>query len=86
MGFLTEPIGYEFFQRALIASLLIGISCGLIGTFIMLRRLSLMGDALSHAVLPGVVIGFMLGGKNELMLFLGAFDLGDCYRDFNQFR
>ena len=76
MEFLTEPLGYEFFQRALVASLLIGVSCGLIGTYIMLRRLSLMGDALAHAVLPGVVIGFMIAGKNEVSLFLGALASG----------
>mgnify|MGYP002682930342 CR=1 FL=1 len=51
--YITEPFQYEFIQRALIASLMVGISCGLIGTYIMLRRLSLIGDALAHAVLPG---------------------------------
>lgn len=51
---------------------MVGISCGLIGTYIMLRGLSLIGDALAHAVLPGVVIGFMLTGKNPLSLFAGA--------------
>lgn len=69
---LLEPLQYEFIQRALVASIMVGISCGLIGTYIMLRGLSLIGDALAHAVLPGVVIGFMVGGKSPLSLFIGA--------------
>lgn len=69
---LLEPLQYEFIQRALIASVMVGISCGLIGAFIMLRRLSLIGDALAHAVLPGVVIGFMVAGKSAVSLFIGA--------------
>jgi len=74
--FFVEPFQYEFIQRALVASVMVGISCGLIGTFIMLRRLSLIGDALAHAVLPGVVIGFMVAGKNPLSLFIGALAAG----------
>ncbi|MBV6479773.1 MAG: hypothetical protein HGGPFJEG_02568 [Ignavibacteria bacterium] len=74
--YFTEPLQYEFIQRALLASLMVGVSCGLIGTYIMLRRLSLIGDALAHAVLPGVVIGFMVAGKNPLTLFIGAMAAG----------
>jgi len=70
--YLLEPVQYEFIQRALIASITIGISCGLIGTYIMLRRMSLIGDALAHAVLPGVVVSFMVAGKSEIALFIGA--------------
>lgn len=70
--YLLEPVQYEFIQRALIASVTIGISCGLIGTYIMLRRMSLIGDALAHAVLPGVVVSFMVAGKSEAALFIGA--------------
>lgn len=70
--FLIEPLKYEFIQRALIASLIIGASCGLIGTYIMLRRMSLLGDALAHAVLPGVVISFLIAGKGQIALFIGA--------------
>lgn len=74
--YITEPFQYEFIQRALIASIMVGVSCGLIGTYIMLRRLSLIGDALAHAVLPGVVIGFMIAGKGALSLFIGALTAG----------
>jgi len=70
--YILDPLSYEFIQRALIASITIGISCGLIGTYIMLRRMSLIGDALAHAVLPGVVVSFMVAGKSEIALFIGA--------------
>lgn len=74
--YFLEPFQYEFIQRALVAAVMVGISCGLIGTYIMLRRLSLIGDALAHAVLPGVVIGFMIAGKSPLTLFFGALAAG----------
>ncbi len=74
--YLLEPVQYEFIQRALIASITIGISCGLIGTYIMLRRMSLIGDALAHAILPGVVVSFIVAGKSEVALFFGAVSSG----------
>ena len=76
ISFFTEPFQYEFIQRAIVASISIGISCGLIGTYIMLRRLSLIGDALAHSVLPGVVIGFLVAGKGQIGLFIGALIAG----------
>lgn len=71
-----EPLQYEFMQRAVIESVLIGITCGLVGAFIMLRRMSLIGDALAHAVLPGVIIGFMIAGKGQVAMFIGAVTAG----------
>jgi ABC-type Mn2+/Zn2+ transport system permease subunit/Mn-dependent DtxR family transcriptional regulator len=67
-----EPLQYQFMQRALIASVLVGIINGALGCFIILRRMAFIGDALSHAVLPGVVIAFMVAGKGHFALFLGA--------------
>lgn len=67
-----EPLQYQFMQRALIASVMVGIINGALGCFIILRRMAFIGDALSHAVLPGVVIAFMVAGKGHLALFLGA--------------
>lgn len=69
---LLEPLQYQFMQRALVASVIVGVTCGLVGTFIMLRKMSLIGDALAHAVLPGVIIGFMIAGKSQITLFVGA--------------
>ena len=51
---------FAFMRRALIACIAISFSAGPIGSFLVLRRMSLMGDAMSHAVLPGVAVGFML--------------------------
>ncbi|MCF8248040.1 MAG: metal ABC transporter permease [Saprospiraceae bacterium] len=59
--------------RALIASALVGITCGILGCFIVLRNMALIGDALSHAILPGVVVAFMIGlGGNTIGRFAGA--------------
>ncbi len=63
---------YDYAQRALLASSVVGITCGILGCFVVLRRMALIGDALSHAILPGVVVGFMLFGHNSLAIFAGA--------------
>lgn len=60
-------------RYALVGSILLGLSCGLLGSFIVVRRMALVGDALSHAVLPGVAIGFLWGmSKDPLAIFIGA--------------
>ena len=53
---------FAFMRRALIASLALSVGAGPIGTLLILRRMSLMGDALSHAILPGAALGFLVGG------------------------
>ena len=54
-------------------SILLGISCGLLGSFIVVRKMALFGDTLSHAVLPGVALGFMWNmSKDPLAIFIGA--------------
>ena len=58
--------------RALVASLMVGLMCGVLGAFIVLRNMSLIGDALSHAILPGVVVAFILAGHNQLVFFFGS--------------
>ncbi len=62
--------------RALIASSLVGVMCGVLGCFIVLRNMSLVGDALAHAILPGVVIAYMLVGYSALGFFTGAVAAG----------
>jgi ABC-type Mn2+/Zn2+ transport system permease subunit/Mn-dependent DtxR family transcriptional regulator len=60
-------------RYALLGSMLLGISCGLLGSFIVVRKMALVGDALSHAVLPGVAIGFLWNmSKDPLAIFIGA--------------
>lgn len=68
MHFIEGIIAYEFLQKALITSIMVGIICGVIGCFIILRGMALMGDAISHAVLPGVALSYMIG----INFFFGA--------------
>src|SRR5688572_32010323 len=60
-------------RYALVGSLLLGVSCGLLGSFIVVRKMALVGDALSHAVLPGVTVGFLWNmSKDPVAIFIGA--------------
>ena len=70
--FFTLPLAYPFMQRALIVSVMVGAVCAVLSCYLVLKGWSLMGDAISHAVLPGIVIAFLLG----LPLALGAFAAG----------
>ena len=59
------------------AGVLCAVSCALLGNFLVLRRMSMMGDAISHAVLPGLAVAFMLSGSRaSLPMFLGAAIVG----------
>ena len=62
--------------RALVASSMVGVMCGVLGCFIVLRNMSLVGDALAHAILPGVVVGFLVAGYSALGFFVGAVGAG----------
>jgi manganese/iron transport system permease protein len=59
---LLAPLGYEFFVRALIAAALVGLVCAVVGSYMVLRGLSFMGDAISHAAFPGVVAAYLVHG------------------------
>ncbi|MBD8007214.1 metal ABC transporter permease [Bacillus norwichensis] len=72
MEFINDLMTYEFLQKAFVTSIIVGIICGVIGSFIVLRGMALMGDAISHAVLPGVAISYMLG----INFFYGAVATG----------
>src|SRR5690625_2517973 len=72
MDFIQDLMNYEFLQKAFITSVVVGIICGVIGSFIILRGMALMGDAISHAILPGVAISYMLG----INYFYGAVVIG----------
>ena len=69
---LFDLFNYALGIRALIASVLVGLMCGVLGCFIVLRNMSLVGDALAHAVLPGVVVGFVVAGTGVMAIFTGA--------------
>lgn len=72
MSFIQDLMHYGFLQKAFVTSIVVGIICGVIGSFIVLRGMALMGDAISHAVLPGVAISYMLG----INYFYGAVATG----------
>jgi manganese/iron transport system permease protein len=67
-AWLTDPFTLEFMQRALAASLIVGVLCSVIGCFVVLRAMAFLGDALAHAILPGVAIAYLLGAN----LLVGA--------------
>jgi zinc/manganese transport system permease protein len=67
---------YGFMRNALVACLCIAVSSAPMGVFLVLRRMSLVGDALSHAVLPGAAVGFLFGGLSVLAMGLGGFVAG----------
>lgn len=71
-SFFAEPFAYDFMQRALLVAVLVGAVSAALSCFLVLKGWSLMGDAISHAVLPGIVIAFVLG----LPLAIGAFAAG----------
>lgn len=72
MEFINDLIQYSFLQKALVTAIVVGIICGVIGSFIILRGMALMGDAISHAVLPGVALSYMFG----INYFYGAILFG----------
>ncbi len=69
---IQEVFTHEYAIRAFYASAMVGVMCGVLGCFIVLRNMSLIGDALSHAILPGVVAGFMIAGYSVLGFFTGS--------------
>ncbi len=69
---MMELLEQAYAQRALLAAVLTGLLCGVLGCFILLRNMSLIGDALSHAVLPGVVGGFLIAGHSIVAFFTGS--------------
>jgi len=61
LDMLLTPLGYDFFVRALIASALVGVACAIVGSFVVLKGMSFIGDAVSHAAFPGIVIAYLVG-------------------------
>lgn len=72
MEFLIAPLEYDFMLKAIIVSSLVGIICALLSCFLVLKKWSLMGDAVSHSVLPGVVLAYAIG----IPFSVGAFIFG----------
>lgn len=69
---LLEPLQYSFMQRSLVEAIIVGVICAVVGSYLMVQRLALLGDAISHSVLPGLAVAFLLGFN----IFIGAFIAG----------
>ncbi len=65
---IVAPLGYEFFVRALLAAVIVGTVCAVVGTFVVLRGIAFIGDAVAHAAFPGVVAAFIL----SIPFYIGA--------------
>ncbi|MCU0496215.1 MAG: metal ABC transporter permease [Anaerolineae bacterium] len=76
LDFLLTPMSYQFMQRALLGGIIVGLICGVIGCFVVIRSMSFFGDALAHAVLPGVAIAYILTGGAGIGLFIGGLIAG----------
>jgi ABC-type Mn2+/Zn2+ transport system permease subunit len=63
MGWLTDPISLLFMQKALFASVMVGVVCAVLGCYVVLRSMAFLGDALAHAVLPGVAVAYLVGAN-----------------------
>ena len=69
---LLMPLTYSFMQRGLLAALLVGVLCAVIGCYVVLRGMAFLGDALAHAILPGVALAYLWGGNLLVGAFLAA--------------
>jgi zinc/manganese transport system permease protein len=76
-SFLIDPfIEFEFLRRALLGAIVLSLSSAPIGVFLMLRRMSLMGDAISHSVMPGVAVAYLMWGLSLPLMAAGGFVAG----------
>lgn len=69
INWLIEPLQYAFMVRALFATVLVGVLCAVIGTYIVLRGMAFFGDALAHTILPGLAVGYLVSGSDRAALF-----------------
>src|ERR1700756_2781138 len=74
--FIAPFTEFEFMRRALAGALALALGAGPIGVFLMLRRMSLVGDAMAHAILPGAAVGFLLSGLNLFAMTAGGLIAG----------
>ena len=72
MNWLLEPLQYEFIVRAMLAAVIVGVVCSILGVYIVLRGMAFLGDAMAHTILPGVVAAYLLGWP----LAVGALIMG----------
>jgi manganese/iron transport system permease protein len=70
--FLTAPLAYPFMVRGLLAAMLVGAVCAVVGTYVVLRGMAFFGDALAHTILPGIAGGYLVSGGDRGALFWWA--------------
>ncbi len=73
MDAILDPLAFQFFQRALVASVLAGVVCAVVGSYVVLKGLAFIGDAVAHAAFPGVVVAFMIGAPYAIGGGIAAF-------------
>ena len=71
-NFLLQPLSYAFMQRGMLAAILVGIVCAVVGTYVVLRGMAFFGDALAHTILPGIALGYLVSGGAREPLFWWA--------------
>lgn len=71
-NFIVEPLQYAFMVRGLVAAVAVGIVSAVVGTYVVLRGMAFFGDALAHSILPGVAVGYLVGGGEREPLFWWA--------------
>lgn len=69
---LISPLGYTFMQRGLIAALIVGVVCSIIGCYVVLRSMAFLGDAMAHAILPGVAVAYLFQGNLTVGALIAA--------------
>ncbi len=72
LNFLLQPLDYAFMQRGMLAAVLVGVVCAVVGAYVVLRGMAFFGDALAHAILPGVAMGYLAGGGAREPVFWWA--------------
>jgi ABC-type Mn2+/Zn2+ transport system permease subunit len=69
LDWLMDPLAYPFMVRGMLAAVMVGIVCATVGTYVVLRGMAFFGDALAHTILPGVAVGYLVGGGARGPLF-----------------
>ena len=72
LNWVLDPLQYEFMVRGFAAAILVGIVCGVLGAYVVLKGMAFLGDALAHAILPGIAVGYLVGNGARGPLFWGG--------------
>jgi manganese/iron transport system permease protein len=72
LNWLLTPLQYPFMQRGMLAAILVGVVCAVLGSYVVLRGMAFFGDALAHSILPGLAVGYLVsGGARESLFWWG---------------